>query len=144
MLLITKPFPLSNKGQFEEHFQSILKTERPVIVLQGKDEDVIFLSEFKEKYPEYADIIPVGASLITKILFNMHERYLFPKRHEIPFTESIFYRSGSDYTEIVAFAEKTGFLLHSQYFPDRDVQKLVREIALAIYSEGAWGMLIFR
>lgn len=101
----------SDLQKFEDTFLRILQHENPDLIIPSRDEDVISLSRFKEKFPEYADSIPVGKLKITSILFDKLESYQFAKKNQIPFAETFYYSDRQDLESLTSFVNKFDYPL---------------------------------
>lgn len=88
--------PLSDQRQaFTERFLEILALESPNLILPGRDEDVLFLAEFREAYPVHAARIPCGTPTAARIVNDKHHTWQWAQSRCLPFAESFLLTSVS-------------------------------------------------
>lgn len=88
--------PLSARRQaFKDRFLEILALESPNLILPGRDEDVLFLAEFREIYPTHAGSIPCGTPAAARIVNDKYFTWLWAQSQGLPFAESFLLTSGS-------------------------------------------------
>jgi len=99
-----------NYKNFEKKILKILKKEKIKIIIPCRDDDVCFLGKFKENYPEYKNIIPVGSYALTKIFINKSLSYNFCRSFKtpLPYAPSC---SLDDKNELKKFINKYSFPL---------------------------------
>lgn len=125
---------------FEEDFLRIYNEEKPDFILPGGDGDSVFLSEIKSKYPkEFANKIPLGSSLIPRMMQDKYETHLFCKANHLPFADTFLYKNNADGDGLRFFIEKYGFPLivkprqgfgsHGVYFvlEDSQIEEFMKE-----------------
>ena len=100
---------ISNEEQFESEFIDVLKKESPDLILAGRDEDALFLAKFKEKFPEYSDIITSGKSSVVSLMLNKYKSFRFAKDHDLQFADSFYYNNGYDINQLKVFVHQVGF-----------------------------------
>jgi carbamoyl-phosphate synthase large subunit len=98
--------------KFLDEFSEIVETEKPDFILPGRDEDCVFLADFKSKHPkEFSNKIPFGSSFIPKIMLDKYESHLFCKQHKLPFADTFLYVNKDDKNGLDQFVSKYGFPL---------------------------------
>ncbi|MFO7621778.1 MAG: hypothetical protein R6W81_11030 [Bacteroidales bacterium] len=101
----------TKSNQFNKDFTAIIKKEKPDFILPGRDEDCIFMSEYKSNHPEeFAKKIPFGSSFIPKIIFDKYQTHLFCKKNKLAFADSFLVHK-SERTGLNEFIQKHGFPL---------------------------------
>jgi len=103
--------PTDLHGAFEEAFDHIFKIEKPDFVLAGRDIDVVFLAEYKEKHSEIGNTIPCGHSWIAKILYDKYDSFLFARQYDLPFADTFLYTSNKDFEALKQFTALHAFPL---------------------------------
>jgi hypothetical protein len=103
--------PLSAHGPaFTERFLEILALESPNLILPGRDEDVLFLAEFREAYPAHAARIPCGTPAAARIVNDKYHTWQWAQSQGLPFAESFLLTSGSR-PQLPAFLNSCGYPL---------------------------------
>ncbi len=102
----------TSSDKFLDDFTSIIKNENPDFILPGRDEDCIFLAEFKTKHKqEFVKKIPFGSSLIPKVMLDKYQSHLFCKENHLAFADSFLYTNKNDKKSLDEFIDKNGFPL---------------------------------
>ncbi len=102
----------TNSDKFLEDFTTIVEKEKPDFILPGRDEDCIFLSDFKSNHPEkFGKKIPFGNSLIPIVMFDKYQSHLFCKTNQLAFANSYLYTEENDREGLNDFIDKQGFPL---------------------------------
>ncbi len=102
---------LAEKAQFISRFLTILQQEQPDLILPGRDDDVVFLAEFRAQYPQYQAAIPCGSGALAKIMRDKFSCYLWTLEHKLPFAASFAYENSLDMDKLSAFIDKVGYPL---------------------------------
>lgn len=96
---------------FNNEFASILEKENPDFILPGRDEDCVFLADYKSNHlEEYSNKIPFGSSYIAKITFDKYQSHLFCKKNQLAFADTFFIHK-NDRAGLNEFIQKHGFPL---------------------------------
>tara|TARA_R110002124_G_scaffold270505_1_gene439010 strand:- start:1537 stop:2649 length:1113 start_codon:yes stop_codon:yes gene_type:complete len=104
--------PNTLSPEFEHQFLTIVKNEKPDMILPGRDEDCVFLCEIRTKYPQlFLNNIPFGSSNIPKMMFDKYQSYRFCSEHNLPFAETILFSTGDSETILNNFVAQHGFPL---------------------------------
>ena len=99
-------------SNFENDFITIIEKENPDFILPGRDEDCLFLSEIKIKYPEiFGNKIPFGNSFIPRIMLDKHKSFLFCKENQLPFADTFLYKNKNSIEGLNTFIEKHNYPL---------------------------------
>lgn len=80
--------PTTNSNQFEEFLLTTLHKTKPQLVIPGRDADVVALSHFAKKYPEWSVAIPVGNPQMAEIFDDKWKSYLYFKENSLPFAKT--------------------------------------------------------
>ncbi len=103
--------PPTQEHDFLKHFEAILAKEKPDLILAGRDDDVLFLSDLKAKKPDLAARIPYGDSLSAEIMQDKLKSHDFAKSHALPFVDSCLLDATLGRTQLEAFLKQVGFPL---------------------------------
>lgn len=102
--------PLIDDPDFDEFLIDIIDQEKPDLILAGRDHDAQFLSEFKEKYLQYSDIIPCGASSAARIMNDKALSTEFASKYQLPFVSThVFYND--DFNQVLEWSRTKHFPL---------------------------------
>jgi hypothetical protein len=104
--------PETDSPEFEGAFTKIVEKENPDFILPGRDGDSIFLSDFKKNNPSlYHNKIPLGSSFIPRIVLDKYETYLFCKKNNLAFADSLLFSNQTKIDLLHDFIRKHGFPL---------------------------------
>jgi len=102
----------TDSSNFEKDFTTIVEKENPDFILPGRDEDCVFLSDIKSKYPDiFVNKIPFGSSFMQRIMLDKYKSFLFCKKHKLPFADTFLYKNKNNIEELNDFIEKHGYPL---------------------------------
>ncbi|MCB9080456.1 MAG: hypothetical protein H6555_01975 [Lewinellaceae bacterium] len=101
--------PPINDERFEPWFRDFVARQQPDIILPGRDDDIVFLANFRANTPELEARIPCGQPGIAKIIRDKVLTYRWAKTHQLPFAESLWFDSEPSLEILTAFAERVGF-----------------------------------
>lgn len=102
----------TSSDKFLEDFTTVVNKENPDFILPGRDEDCIFLSDFKSNHPqEFVNKIPFGSSLIPKVMLDKYQSHLFCKENHLAFADTFLYTDKNDKTGLNDFIDKHDFPL---------------------------------
>lgn len=100
----------THDDDFLNDFLTVVQKENPDFILPGRDEDCVFLSDFKSNYPEgFGNKIPFGNSLIPKVMLDKYQSYLFCKKNHLAFADTFLFATDDDKTGLDEFINKHGF-----------------------------------
>jgi carbamoylphosphate synthase large subunit len=99
----------ANHSEFEEAFRKIIDKEVPDIILAGRDEDVVFLAEYKKNNPLLKSFIPVGEPYLAEMMNDKYESYVFAQKNNLPFADTFLYENIGDAPKLEAFLAKHDF-----------------------------------
>lgn len=127
-------------SSFLVRFKEILDVEHPDLILPGRDEDVCFLSDFKEQNAAWAEAIPCGNADLARKIIDKYDTFLWAQQQGLPFAESLLYQQNNP-AALERFIESTGFPLLAkprQGFGSRDIFFLqsITDIEAMAASEG--------
>lgn len=103
--------PTNQAVLFEETLLAILEIEKPDLILAGRDEDVVFLAEFKEKYPAWRQAVAYGSARAARIMQDKWESYGFARQHQLPFAKTLLYSPESERALLEDFIQTVKFPL---------------------------------
>jgi hypothetical protein len=96
---------------FHNEFDAIVEKENPDFILPGRDEDCLFLADYKTLHLNtFANKIPFGCRFIAEVTYDKYQSYLFCKENQLPFAETLLVQQGED-ALINEFIERHGFPL---------------------------------
>jgi len=97
----------SNSNEFASSFLNILTKELPDLVLPGRDEDVMILSKFFLKYPEFKNMIPEGSLTAIEIMNDKALSMAFTQKYNLPFASSFIL--GETNKDVYAWAKSVEY-----------------------------------
>ena len=72
-------------------FEHLLTQRTPDIILPGRDDDVVFLAQFRAQHPEWAHAIPCGQADIARIIHDKYTCFQLAQTQGLPFAHSFLY-----------------------------------------------------
>lgn len=102
--------PLAEKPAFLERWLYVLERESPDLILPGRDDDVVFLAEFKQANPRYQAAIVAGPPELACMVRDKYLTACWAAEHGLPFARSLLYRPG-DHAALQALISEVGFPL---------------------------------
>lgn len=130
--------PLTDSVDFLSSFTKIIEKEKPDFILPGRDGDSIVLSDLKSSYPDkFSRIIPLGSSVIPRILLDKYKTHLFSQKNNLAFADTLLFKDNR--IELNEFVSKYGFPLvvkpsngfgsHGVYFvlDEEQLNEIVKE-----------------
>jgi carbamoyl-phosphate synthase large subunit len=100
------PESSNNESIFIEKILSLIDQLKPVLVIPCRDEDILLLSTIAEKYSHLKDRILCGSSLMSKVMLDKWESYLFSRENGLPFAQSSLCDNEVSTSQLI---EKCGF-----------------------------------
>lgn len=102
----------TNNNNFLTDFTTIIEKEKPDFILPGRDEDIIFLSDFKNNHKKvFEKTIPFGSSFIPHLLLDKYQTHLFCRKNQLAFADTFLYDEKSKKSELNTFIHKHNFPL---------------------------------
>ncbi|PKL77603.1 MAG: hypothetical protein CVV27_04980 [Candidatus Melainabacteria bacterium HGW-Melainabacteria-1] len=102
---------LNQREAFGDRLLALLEQHQPDLILPGRDDDVVFLAEFRQAHPAFAPMIPCGPAAVAHIARDKFATWQWAQAQQLPFAES-FVCSGSEQLDALhAFVERVGFPL---------------------------------
>jgi len=102
----------TKEKEFESEFTEIVSKENPDLILPGRDEDCIFLADFKTRHhEEFKNKIPLGDSLIPEMMLDKQKSFLFCRENGLPFADTFYYSSQRNRVDLNDFISEHGFPL---------------------------------
>lgn len=80
---------LRNKKAFKQKLTEIISYERPSLILPGRDDDVIMLSELGRNDHEFSQLLATGGYDLCKTIRNKLDSYRYAHRNDLPFCLTI-------------------------------------------------------
>lgn len=103
--------PNTTSIKFYDTFKTIVQNENPDLIVAGRDADVLFLCQYKEREGESKNLIPVGKPYLSEMMLDKFETHRFAELQDLPFAASLLYRNSSDTERLKDFIETLGFPL---------------------------------
>lgn len=72
-------------------FEHLLTQCTPDIILPGRDDDVVFLAQFRAQHPEWVHAIPCGQADIARIIHDKYTCFQWAQTQGLPFAHSFLY-----------------------------------------------------
>ena len=101
----------TNANHFKNQIYTIIKKEKPNLILSGRDEDTVVLSLLMEKHPELTGSLPYGKSQTLKNALYKWDSWKFCKKYNLPFASSYLLNSKLKEIELKIFVGQHGYPL---------------------------------
>ena len=93
---------------FEARLLELIESEKPDIILPGRDQDTEFLAQFITRYPDLEVAVPVGSLDSARILNDKLLSYRFAKDNHLAFANTLSIANASS-AEIQQWTSETDF-----------------------------------
>jgi len=103
--------PKTSSLDFETRFHDIVQKENPDLILAGRDEDVVFLANYRKNVVTSKHLIPVGEPYLAEMMLDKFKTHLFTEKHNLPFAATLLYQNDSDSSKLERFIAIHGFPL---------------------------------
>lgn len=104
--------PEANSRQdYKTCLLSLFSSEKPDLVIPGRDDDVVILAELAQDHPEMADIFLVGCREMALVMDDKFASAAFAEQHGLPFAETVASDDIEARGKIYGLLEKYGFPL---------------------------------
>ncbi|MGV3525794.1 MAG: hypothetical protein ACO1RX_16345 [Candidatus Sericytochromatia bacterium] len=103
--------PETLDSAFLPHFEKLLQTWQPDFILPGRDDDIVFLAQYAEKYPQWQQKTPCGKAALATIFRDKWLSYQWAQERSLPFANSLWYEKTTDAKIYRQFLETVGFPL---------------------------------
>ncbi|TAN47418.1 MAG: aldehyde dehydrogenase family protein [Methylococcaceae bacterium] len=130
------PETLRERAAFENRFVEILRQEQPDLVIPCRDDDVVFMADFKARHPALSSGFLCGHPVVAEATYDKWASWEFCLTQGLPFAPSL--RTPADATETARFAREHGFPLLVKPrcgFASRSVYLVVDEAQLQRAAE---------
>lgn len=101
----------TSSPEFADTYQSIMQKENPDLVLAGRDQDVVFLANYKKRAMGSKELIPVGEPYLAEMMLDKFKTHQFAEQHQLPYAATFMYRNSLDTDGLQAFIATHGFPL---------------------------------
>ena len=101
--------PTAEKANYFKKIIEVIEQEEPDIILPGRDDDAVRLSELKEANPRYEKLIPCGCSEAAIVMKDKLASYEFTHERQLPFAATFWQEDRLE--ELTEFCETNGFPL---------------------------------
>ncbi|TVR84933.1 MAG: hypothetical protein EA409_00190, partial [Saprospirales bacterium] len=103
------PSLVKMKEEFEQILFGILEKEQPDLIIPCRDEDVFFLAELVDRFPEFLPKAIVGPKDIAYLMLDKNLSYQFSIDNGLPFVPTIKADASKDNLDL--FIHENGFPL---------------------------------
>ncbi|MGE3723986.1 MAG: hypothetical protein AB7I41_00435 [Candidatus Sericytochromatia bacterium] len=103
--------PPTQDSHFLKQFEAILATEKPDLILAGRDDDVLFLTDLKSRRPDLAPLIPYGDPVSAEIMQDKLKSHAFAQDKGLAFVDSFLFDAHRDSGDLERFLKQVGFPL---------------------------------
>jgi hypothetical protein len=80
---------IEEEEAFEQRLLEIAGLEQPDLIIPGRDHDILFLSRFSTRHPQWAARIPCGAYEAARIMQDKALSWEFARQQGLPFAETL-------------------------------------------------------
>lgn len=140
--------PQAETNLFVRDFEAIVKIENPDLILAGRDHDVVFLSEIKERIPALKNKIPYGSAQLAVMMQDKYLSYQYAVKNNLPFADSYLYCHHQDSGGLESFLNKHPFpvLVKPRLgFGSLGVYYVLNEEQIdCLHAEAAGGEILFQ
>lgn len=77
------------KDSYIEALISIIETEKPDVIIPGRDDDIVILAQMKAMMPKYQGCFLVGSEAFAHVMDDKVKSYHFAQKYDLPFAQSI-------------------------------------------------------
>jgi carbamoylphosphate synthase large subunit len=96
---------------FASRLREILMKECPDLILCGRDDDTLALSQLKAEDPTLPGVLPVGPPHAALIALDKWQTYLFTRKRGLPFAETFMPGVSGDHAALQCFGDEFGYPL---------------------------------
>ena len=100
--------PQTESPDFQSFLRRLIETEKPDLVLAGRDHDVLALAELVRSAPQLRHRIPGGSVEAARIMNDKGLSHRFAQEYNLPFAQSFLLETGMADTARV-WAQRCGF-----------------------------------
>lgn len=101
--------PDADTVEFSPRFEQILLEEVPDLILCGRDEDTVVLSQLKAARRDLPGVLTCDNPDAATIAFDKHQTALFALKHGLPFAESLVPETAGREASVIEFCERVGY-----------------------------------
>lgn len=99
------------KADFSDRLLEILESERPSLIIPGRDDDLTVLATLRTYKPEFANSCLCGSEKSVEIITDKWLTYKFASTHDLPFATSAIPTPASENSEVKRLVSEYGFPL---------------------------------
>jgi len=78
-----------DEALYIKELMKIIESEKPDVIIPGRDDDIVILSKMKELMSEYHDSFLVGSEKFARIMDDKVQSYHFSNKNGLPFSPTI-------------------------------------------------------
>ena len=104
------PFAVEQKS-YAEALVSIIETEKPDVIIPGRDDDIVILARLKEQMPVFRECFLVGSEVFGHMMDDKVESYRFAQKYGLPFAPTVASGTETAEQELKTMIETYGFPL---------------------------------
>lgn len=101
----------ANTDKFISDLETVIKMEKPNLVIPGRDDDVVILAQLREKMPEFSNCFLAGTVQFAEAMDDKVLSYQFARKYNLPFAPTIESGKKDSEFEALKMLDKFGFPL---------------------------------
>ena len=101
--------PPTASGEYPGRIKAIIKQMKPDLILSARDADTAALKKLKLDDESLPGVLPYGSLESVNLALNKWKSFLFCKKHQLPFAESITRDHSGTPDDLDKFIDKTGY-----------------------------------
>ncbi|MBU1642668.1 hypothetical protein KKE54_04850 [bacterium] len=74
---------------FSEALIDIIEKENPDVIVPGRDDDIVILSQLRQKMPQHREKFLVGPEHLARIMDDKVQSYVFAQKYALPFAPTV-------------------------------------------------------
>ncbi|MEZ0374943.1 MAG: hypothetical protein ACAI44_38005 [Candidatus Sericytochromatia bacterium] len=111
--------PTAETMAYEAFLLDLLAREQPDLILSGRDQDTLFLTAFRERFPAFTARIPYASAALAQMSFDKWQTCQFALSQGLAFARTLLARA-SQPAPLEAFCREVGFPLVAKPLRDSD------------------------
>lgn len=101
--------PETSAAEYVPRLRQILSEESPALILCGRDEDTVVLSQLKTMQPDLPGALPCASSHAALLAHDKWQTSLFARRQALPFADTYVPDASGGEANLLAFCEHVGY-----------------------------------
>jgi carbamoylphosphate synthase large subunit len=100
---------IDEETAFEKRLLEVIGLEEPDLIIPGRDHDVLFLSQFSSRHPQWSSRIPCGTYEAARIMQDKALSFEFAQKCDLPFAETLLVTHTITLADLLQWVRRTGF-----------------------------------